>query len=97
MPTQVYKLTASPTDLITADDITGTPLGLAVGTRYSGRYVGNGRTELKVLEAATAPDAGDRALPIMDREDIAIVPMTGENIYVWTSDGTGWIILNEVQ
>ena len=59
MATQIYNLTDTPTDVVTA-----VMPNLAAGTTYSARYVGNERTLLKVLESDMAPDANDPALPV---------------------------------
>ena len=38
MPTQVFDVTATPVDLLTANALDGTPLSLLAGKSYSARY-----------------------------------------------------------
>ena len=96
MATVVYRVTDSPVNLLAANDIHGTALGLTNGKTDSCRYVGNGSDLLKVLESATAPEAGADALPIKSLEDVTIVPRAGEGVYAWSRNGVGKLVINEV-
>ena len=92
MATQFYTVTDTPADLVTAV----TP-NLVTGTTYSARYVGNGDTPLRVVEAATAPDAtASQYLPVDHLEDFTVIPEAGENVYVWSDGGVGRVVINEV-
>lgn len=97
MATQVYAIIDSPENLLTANDINGTPLVLVAGQTYIARYVALGvQSIVKVLEvsAGTAVDASDPALPVRSFEDITIVPKTGQDIFIW-SEGNGQLVIND--
>lgn len=91
MPTQIMHLTATPTNVITAV----TP-PLAVGATYSARYRANGPELLQLVSAASAPAGDAIGLPVRNLEDVTIVPETGEGVYAWTRDGSGYLVINEV-
>ena len=97
MATQIYQVTDSPVNLNGADDIEGNAITLTAGETYVGRYISTGYAYdfLKTVEAATAPDAADPGLPVYHKEDMAIIPVAGEGIYVWNTRGVGRIIVNE--
>ena len=99
MATQIYNLTAVPTNLIGANDIDGNPLDLAVGSRYQARFYAAGRQSiLKVVEGPTGETvtAAARALPVRVFEDLTIIPAAGQGIFVWSEDGVGELIINDV-
>ena len=87
MATQTHRLTNVPTDIVAA-------LSLAIGTTYSGQYVGS--SPLRYIEASTAPDANDITNVALPYESIIIIPKSGEQVYVWSRDGGGHLVLNEV-
>ena len=98
MPTQFYDVTAAPVNLIGANDTDGNPLDLEIGKRYTGRFVALGpQAIMKVLSVpdATVVAAGDAALPMRNFEDLAIIPATGEAIFVW-SEAAGQLVINEI-
>ena len=98
MPTQIYRLSTSPVDLLAATGIDGTPLSLAVGQTYQARFVGlQVQAVCKVLEAATGTQvtASDDALPVRNFEDLTIAPIGGQSVFVWSED-PGKLIINDV-
>ena len=98
MPTQIYRLTASPVDLLAANDIDGNALSLAIGKTYQCRFVGlQVQAICKVLETATGTQvaASDDALPIRIYEDLTIAPVSGQSVFVWSEDG-GKLVINDV-
>ena len=98
MPTQIYVVTDTPADLLAANDVDGQPLSLEVGKRYSGRYTAVGpQSILKFLAVAsgTTVTADSPATPLQVFEDIIIVPLQGEEIYVW-GENDGQIAINDI-
>ena len=98
MPTQIYAVTPTPVDLLAANDIDGQPLDLQIGKRYSGRYSAVGpQSILKFLAVAsgTTVTADSPATPVQVFEDIIIVPLQGEELYVW-GDNDGQIAINDI-
>ena len=98
MPTQIYSLTATPVNLLAANDLDGQPLNLRLGQTYQARFVAIGVQALcKVLEVpdATVVEASDNALPLRVFEDLTIIPASGQSIFVWSDDG-GQLIINDV-
>ena len=98
MPTQIYRLSTSPVDLLTANDIDGNALSLAVGKTYQCRFVGlQVQAICKVLEAATGAQvtASDDALPIRIYEDLTIAPISGQSVFVWSED-PGKLVINDI-
>ncbi len=87
MPSLVYTLTNTPTDLVTA-------LGLGVGKTYSGQY--NGNSIARFLESVTAPDIEDECLQTRPGDSVTIQPIMGEQIYAWLNTGHGYLIISEV-
>ena len=99
MPTQVFDVTAMPVDLLSANAIDGTPLSLAMGKTYMGRYEAIGATAvLRAIESAAGspPNADAIGLPVLPFEDLVIVPASGLAIYVWEQTGAGVLIINDV-
>ena len=99
MPTQVFDVTATPVDLLTADAIDGTPLVLELGKSYSARYEAIGATAvLRAIEApaGSPPDANAIGLPVLPFEDLIIVPVSAMGVYVWEPTGAGVLIINDV-
>ena len=100
MPTQVYNVTATPVDLLTANTIDGTPLSLAMGKTYSARYEATlgAVTVMRAIESAAGspPDADDIGLPILPYENLIIDPAAGLAVYVWEPTGAGVLIINDV-
>ena len=99
MPTQVYNVTATPVDLLTANTIDGTPLLLVLGKTYSARYEAIGAvTILRAIEstAGSPPDTDDIGLPVRPYEDLVITPAAGLAVYVWEPTGAGALIINDV-
>ena len=98
MPTQIYRLSTSPVDLLAASDIDGNALSLAVGKTYQCRFVGlQVQAICKVLEVATGTQvaASDDALPIRIYEDLIIAPISGQSVFVWSEDG-GTLVINDL-
>ena len=98
MPTQIYRLTAAPVNLIGATGVDGVAISLEVAKTYQARFVAVGPQAIcKVLEApdAAVVDASDSALPIRVFEDLTIVPVAGQSIFVWSEDG-GQLVINDV-
>ena len=99
MPTQIFEVTDSPVNLLTANDIDGQPLDLQIGKQYVGRYTTIGpQSILKALEVAdgTAVTADSPALPVRVFEDLTIIPSTGQAIFVWSERGGGLLVINDV-
>ena len=98
MPTQIYEVTDTPVNLLSAVGVDGQPLDLEIGKRYIGRYTAIGpQSILKALEvtvgAAVTPDRS--ALPVRVFEDLTTIPVTGQSIFVWSLDrGGGQLIIN---
>ena len=100
MPTKIYGVTNAPVNLLAASDIDGQPLDLQVGKTYQGRYTAVGvQSVLKALEVVdgTPVNVGDPALPVRNFDDLAIVPITGQSIFVWSERGGGQLAINEVR
>ena len=99
MPTRIYVVTDSPVNLLSAVDIDGQPLDLRIGKRYTGRYTAIGvQSILKAVEVAdgTAVFAESPALPVRTFEDMAIIPATGQSIFVWSELGGGHLVINDL-
>ena len=78
MPTQVYNVTATPVDLLTATAIDGTPLSLVMHKTYLARYEAIGAvTIMRAIESASPPNADDIGLPILPYEHLRIDPASG--------------------
>ena len=100
MPTKIYIVTDAPVNLLAASDIDGQPLDLQVGKQYQGRYTAVGvQSVLKALDVldGTPVTASDPALPVRNYEDLVIVPVTGQSIFVWSERGGGQLAINEVR
>ena len=87
MATQIFAVTATPADIVAG-------LSLADGTTHSAQNVSG--VHIKVLEAATAPDAEDAALLVRPEATFTIVPASGEQVYVWSTGTDGTVVVNEV-
>ena len=87
MATDHYVVTNTPTDVVAANS-------LEVGKKYQGQYIGP--SVLRSVAAAAAPEASDPALQVTPRQTFAIVPVTGEGIYLWVNEAGGTVIINEV-
>ena len=99
MPTQVFDVTATPVNLLTANAIDGTPLVLTAGKTYSARYEAiSAVTVLRAIESAAGspPNSDDIGLPVLSYEDLVIVPVSGLAVYVWEPTGAGVLIINDV-
>ena len=98
MATQIYTITAAPTNLLTANGIDGQPLVLVSGQTYSARFVAVGPQAIcksLAVPDGTAVDAADAALPVRNFEDLVIAPVAGESIYVW-GDDAGQLVINNI-
>ena len=98
MPTQIYRLTAVPVNLIGATGVDGTALSLEAGKTYQARFVPIGVQAIcKIVEVpdGTVVDSSDSALPVRGYEDVTIVPASGVSIFVWGVDG-GELVINDV-
>ena len=96
MPTQIYRLTAAPTNLIGALDIDGMALDLQTGQTYTGRYTAvdvQGVMKFKAVVSGTTVAPEDRATPLRSYEDAVIKPVAGEDIVVW-SESNGFLAIN---
>ena len=99
MPTQIYRLTEAPTNLIGASDINGVALDLQVGKTYQGRFVAVGvQSILKMVEApdGTTVAASDPALPVRIFEDVILIPKAGMAIFAWSENEESQLIINDV-
>ena len=95
---QFYRLTTDPVNLIGANGTDGQPLRLDVGQTYTGRFVG--MYEAALAFALTVPDgtvvtAADSALPFRNFEDVRIAPVSGESLYVWSTNG-GELVIEDI-
>ena len=99
MPTRIYEVTTAPVNLLVALDVDGLPLGLQIGKHYTGRYTAIGpQSILKALEVAVgaAVTANSPALPVRVFEDLTIIPVTGQEIFVWSELGGGQLVINDI-
>ena len=99
MPTQVFDVTATPVDLLTANAIDGSPLLLLAGKSYSARYEAIGSDAvMRAIEstAGSPPDAADIGLPVKPYEDLIINPIAGLAVYCWEATGAGVLIINDL-
>ena len=100
MPTQVYDVTATPVDVLTANALDGTPLLLLAGKSYSARYEATlgAATVMRAIEstAGSPPNADDIGLPVLPFEDLIINPIAGLAVYCWEETGAGVLIINDV-
>ena len=87
MATETHRLTNAPVDIVAA-------LSLTTGATYSGQYVGN--SPLRYIEATSAPDAQAITNIALPYQSIIIKPVSGEQVYVWSRDGGGHLVVNEV-
>ena len=100
MPTKILEITDAPVDLLTALDVDGIPLGLQVGQQYTGRYTAVGpQSILKALEVEVGVGAqvtaNSPALPVRVFEDLLIIPVSGQAIFVW-SERSGQLVINDI-
>ena len=98
MPTKIYALTDIPINLLAANDLDGQPLDLQIGKKYVGRYTALGpQSILKSLEVATGTPvtSASPALPVRVFEDLVIIPVTGQTVFVWSEDG-GLLVINDL-
>ena len=99
MPTQVFDVTATPVDLLTANALDGSPLSLLAGKSYSARYEAIGsNVVMRAIESAAGspPDAADIGLPVLAYEDLIINPAAGLAVYCWEPSGAGVLIINDL-
>jgi hypothetical protein len=99
MPTQIYRLTEAPTNLIGATDINGDLLDLQPGRTYSARYTALGQQlilKLLAVNSGTAVDVDDVALPVRTFEDLILKPKAGEDLVCWGEDG-GLLVINPTE
>ena len=87
---EVYQVTQSPTDVIAARS-------LEVGKQYSCQFLGQNLAELKFVEATSVPEVDADTNLVQMRRNIRIVPKAGEQVYVWSYQSGGILVINEVE
>ena len=87
MPSQNFDATGTPQDIAAA-------LSLTVGTRYTAQNLSTTAT-LLVREAATVPDAGDRAFRVEASGHFTIKPDPAVGVYLWTDNGACPVLVDE--
>ena len=69
-------------------------LSLADGTTYSAQNASG--VTIKAFESASAPSAEDAALLIRSEATFVIIPVSGEQIYIWSTGVDGTVVVDEV-
>ena len=87
MPTQIYHVTPTPTNLVSELSLTaGDPYMLQVTDPSPSPSV------VRLHEAATAPDPSDGGHVLQNLAFVGITPRTGEGLWCW-AEGQGHSVI----
>ena len=87
MATIIYDVQTAPDDMVAAES-------LVVDTTYSCQV--QGRSDIFILEATSAPNANAIALSITPGNSFIATPKSGEMIFVWCHSSDAKVVINTV-